>query len=319
MPFFSIIIPTYNRLPFLKESLASVWAQTWTDYEVIVVDDGSTDGTWEYLLDLGLRVAAFRQENGGAGAARNLGARHAKGRYLAFLDSDDLWYPRTLEHFESSVSECQATSLLVGAVREFHTWEQLYDVDSEVAISSRHFSDYFAASSTGFYFGSGMGIVLHEAFMHVGGFSEEIRVAEDLDLALRLGTKPGFTKIVSPITLAYRRHPEGITKNLGATTLGVSRLIANEQAGIYPGGRGRARARREMITRHIRPVVIECFRQKRVKEGLLLYKKTFVWHIQQNRLKFVGGGLLLAFAATVSHFSVKVLGRIKKRIREMTA
>src|SRR5262245_53825606 len=95
-PQFSVIIPTHNRLCLLQRALGSVRNQTFRDYEVIVVDDGSSDGTWNYLGSLVPFIKALRQENRGPGPARNLGATHATGSYLAFLDSDDLWFPWTL-------------------------------------------------------------------------------------------------------------------------------------------------------------------------------------------------------------------------------
>src|SRR4051794_5139151 len=101
---FSVIIPTYNRLQLLKEALDSVWRQTFTDYEVIVVDDGSTDGTRDYLESLGDKLRFFVQPRRGPGAARNLAAQHANGEYLAFLDSDDLWFPWTLATFAEVIS-----------------------------------------------------------------------------------------------------------------------------------------------------------------------------------------------------------------------
>src|SRR5260370_34713222 len=109
---FSVIIPTYNRLDFLKRAIASVWTQTHTDYEIIVVDDGSTDGSMDYLLSLGSRVTALRQTNRGPGAARNLGAERAVGRYLAFLDSDDSWDPWTLATFHALIQQYQDTGFI---------------------------------------------------------------------------------------------------------------------------------------------------------------------------------------------------------------
>src|ERR1019366_7503629 len=98
-PKFSIIIPTYNRLDYLKQALRSVWAQTFTDYEIIVVDDGSNDGTREYLNGLWSKLRILSQPNSGPGAARNVGIREAQGEYIALVDSDDLWFPWTLEIF----------------------------------------------------------------------------------------------------------------------------------------------------------------------------------------------------------------------------
>ena len=92
MPKVSIIIPTYNRLPMLKEAVDSVLAQDFEDFELIVVDDGSNDKTAEEIKRYGGRVKLFQHsENRGVSAARNKGISHARGKYIAFLDSDDLW------------------------------------------------------------------------------------------------------------------------------------------------------------------------------------------------------------------------------------
>jgi len=92
VPKVSVIIPTYNRLPMLKEAVDSVLAQDFEDLELIVVDDSSTDGTAEEMKEYGGRVKLIEHtENRGVSAARNRGILHAKGKYIAFLDSDDLW------------------------------------------------------------------------------------------------------------------------------------------------------------------------------------------------------------------------------------
>lgn len=98
-PLVSVILPTYNRLPYLREAVASVFAQTYPHWELIVVDDGSTDGTAGCLARLeDERVRVVRRPNrSNAAVARNAGLDRARGDYVAFLDSDDLWLPRKLE------------------------------------------------------------------------------------------------------------------------------------------------------------------------------------------------------------------------------
>jgi glycosyltransferase involved in cell wall biosynthesis len=92
MPKVSVIIPAYNRLPMLKEAIHSILRQDFEDFELIVVDDGSTDGTTEEIRKFGGRVRLLQHpENRGVSAARNKGILHAKGKYVAFLDSDDQW------------------------------------------------------------------------------------------------------------------------------------------------------------------------------------------------------------------------------------
>ena len=98
-PFFSIIIPTYNRVKIIKASLDSVVLQNFTDWELIVVDDGSTDNTKQLVnAIIDDRIQYLWKENGERGSARNFGVKQAKGQYVFFLDSDDLVYPNHLQH-----------------------------------------------------------------------------------------------------------------------------------------------------------------------------------------------------------------------------
>ena len=96
-PKVSVIIPTYNSAQFIVETLESVFAQTYKNYEVIVVDDGSTDNTKEVLKPYMSKIRYIYKENGGPASARNVGIKNARGEYIAFLDSDDLWLPEKLE------------------------------------------------------------------------------------------------------------------------------------------------------------------------------------------------------------------------------
>lgn len=95
-PKVSVIIPAYNAAPYIAETLASVFAQSYPDYEVIVVDDGSTDDTLAVLEQFADRITLIRKPNGGPASARNAGLRQARGELLAFLDGDDLWLPDKL-------------------------------------------------------------------------------------------------------------------------------------------------------------------------------------------------------------------------------
>ena len=107
-PLVSIILPTYNRARFLPEAFAAIAAQTLTDWELIVVDDGSTDDTPEVIrahaATLGRPLRYVPQANGGAYAARNTGLAHATGEHIAFYDSDDLWLPLYLERLAGALA-----------------------------------------------------------------------------------------------------------------------------------------------------------------------------------------------------------------------
>lgn len=114
---FTVIIPTHNRLEYLKETLDSLSNQDEKNFEVIIIDDGSTDGTWDYLQTWKplFEFTLLKNETSkGPAAARNLGARHAKGGYLIFLDSDDLWFPWTLSSFHSVINKYRYPSIVSG-------------------------------------------------------------------------------------------------------------------------------------------------------------------------------------------------------------
>ena len=97
MPVVSVIIPTYNHAMYIERTLESVFQQTYKNYEIIVIDDGSTDNTQEVIKSYENKITYICKENEGTAKSRNLGLKIAKGKYVAFLDSDDLWMPQKLE------------------------------------------------------------------------------------------------------------------------------------------------------------------------------------------------------------------------------
>ena len=251
-PLFSVVVPTYNRLPLLIEALDSVWRQTFTDYEVIVVDDGSTDGTAEWLDGQTPRLRFLRQENKGPGAARNLGAAEAKGEYLAFLDSDDVWFPWTLATYADVLAEGARPTTIAGALLSFSRASRIggHRAGAKRASPATRISS--SAGANGAFVGSNMLVVEREALLGCGGFVTDRLNAEDHDLMLRLGTQPGFVQVIAPKTIAWRQHESSETADGIRTMRGIARLMDREDAGIYPGGRERRRDRRRFITQHVR-------------------------------------------------------------------
>jgi glycosyltransferase involved in cell wall biosynthesis len=124
-PFFSVIIPTYNREKSIVEAVESVLSQTFEDFELLVIDDGSTDGTADLLKPISERDSRLRyifQENAERSAARNNGIDQSKGQYLCFLDSDDIYLPEHLEKFHKTITEhgCPVAYFLSNAIMEFN-------------------------------------------------------------------------------------------------------------------------------------------------------------------------------------------------------
>src|SRR5262249_53333896 len=156
----------------LESALKSIFAQRCTEYEVIVVDDGSTDGTVDFLQSLGNRVNVFRQSNRGPGAARNLGFRYAKGKYVAFLDSDDLWFPWTLQVYRAVIEDYCAPSFIAGKPLVFSKKHELHDAVA-CAKQVEQFDDYLASSDEWRWWGVSSFVIRRDAFVAAGGFPEE--------------------------------------------------------------------------------------------------------------------------------------------------
>lgn len=284
----SVIIPTYNRASVLARALRSVSSQTLRPEEVIVVDDGSTDDTASMVRDYGERIHYLRQENRGPGAARNLGIAHATGRYVAFLDSDDLWFPWTLGNFRHAIGENHQPSLVAGTEFSFSQPDQLAQVERDEAAWT-YYAHYLASADDGVWIGGCAAAIRRDELDSAGGFTEDHINGEDSDLWLRLGSAPGFLRITSPPTFAYRRHPSSAISNLTRTVEGAQLLIGRERAGTYPGGIAHARERREIICRHIRPVALECLKEGLGQAGFRIYRRSFGWNLRLGRFRFLLG------------------------------
>ena len=294
-PTFSIVVPTYNRLPFLKQALRSVWSQTNADFELIVVDDGSTDGTEEWLAAQSQKLRYRRQQNQGPSSARNAGIEMATGDYVAFLDSDDLWFPWTLSTIARAIEQFGSPALIVGSALEFE--DRPPDLQP-AELAATHFADYLASSRMNYFLGVNVCIAKRSVVLSSGGFDPELWAAEDFDLALKMGIKKGFVLIRGPYTLAYRRHDASLTGQMRSVVAGSRRLIANEHAGRYPGGPTRSKDRQSVITQVVRPVTLAAIGNADLRGALDLYLKTFWWHVTQARLKYLLGFWIVLFSRT---------------------
>jgi len=255
VPFFSVIITAYNRAHLVPATIASVLKQTFSDYEIIVVDDGSTDGFLDAVRPFGTRVRIFQQANSGPGPARNLGIRHAQGTYCAFLDGDDLWYPWTLAVMRDIVADHASPALILGKSRPFSQDAEIAsDLQGPTAV--RSFSNYLASASDSFWIG-GSGLVIKTADLRdAEGFTRERIIADDLDVCLRVGNKHGFVAIDSPLTFAYRQHTQNISNSLDRILPSVLYLVTQERANAYGGGPTQRHARSRIVCRHARPWAI---------------------------------------------------------------
>lgn len=298
MPLFSIVIPTYNRARLLEETLASVFAQEETDYEVLVVDDGSTDDTLETLARYGERVRVFQQRNAGPGAARNLGIQEARGDYVVFLDSDDLWFPWTLATYRQVLREQGGPSVVMGTAASFARREELAGVTREPSKVVR-FADYLASAEDRTPRTACVVAVRTDALRRVGGFTPLRINGEDYDLLYRLGTEPGFAWVRAPVTVGYRQHGGSSSRALGAELPGHAVPVGAGAAGALPGRcRPQARAAGDAPynLRHVSQWLLSL---RRVDLALALYRRGLPFHLAAPRWRYVLGFPPWAVATTV--------------------
>jgi glycosyltransferase involved in cell wall biosynthesis len=224
MPQISVIIPTYNRERFVGKSIDSVMRQSFTDLELIVVDDGSTDGSRQILEAYGADVRCIFQENAGVSSARNAGIRAAQGTWVAFLDSDDEWkedylscqvaqikkFPEAVAHIANAVTilpDGGRSSLFfeTGLLDRFNK-EPCLVFERPLRAIIEH-SPWFLQSS----------VIRREALIKAELLDEELSIAEDLDIIARVALGGPVSFCRNELVEVYRR--EESIMNLGAQSL----------------------------------------------------------------------------------------------------
>jgi len=199
-PLFSVVIPSYNRASLLPEALGSVASQTCDDYEVIVVDDGSTDNTKEVVESHKLPVRYVYQKNQGAGAARNRGIAEARGEYIAFLDSDDTWLPWKLE-VQRGVLQEHSDCVLLGARLGLMSKHGVDDIGRPEDVTVQEFSaDDVVVKNPAV---TSTVVARKESIQEAGGFRDWMRLSQDVDMWVRLA-RVGRVYRIGSILALYR-------------------------------------------------------------------------------------------------------------------
>ncbi len=287
MPKVSVIIPTYNRMKYVTRAVESVLAQTYKDYEVIVVDDGSNDNTQQNLKGYQDKIKYIYQDNSGVSAARNTGIKFAKGEWLAFLDSDDEWMPDYLltqiENAERVPEICMQTTDCL--VTELNGKRKSY---FEINGSSREFkgkSYLFIEKPFNFIIKHGpwqvgSTIILRESITKTGLFDTSLRISEDLDLMARVALQGSFGMIRKVLVNVYRRNEttQCLTGQVEKNPMGVRESherMYEKLKRIEQLGQNEIRTLNDLLSSNRRAIGNLLVKDRKIKEARQNYKRAF--------------------------------------------
>jgi glycosyltransferase involved in cell wall biosynthesis len=226
-PKVSVVIPTYNRAAKVSDAIQSVLAQTVTDLEVIVIDDGSSDGTGKVLGEtFGDRIRYYAQANQGASAARNKGITEARGEWIAFLDSDDLWEKdklewqfKALERFGSQCGACYTDTRFFNHSETrtmFQMVENEYRHDEKMGINTDVLQRLVRPGGAGMVVCLSSLLARADVVRKTGGFDLKLLYSQDSEFMFRLAMLNGFCYVNLPL-VRFDRSPAEI-RHVGASS-----------------------------------------------------------------------------------------------------
>ncbi len=220
-PKVSVIIPTYNRLWALPEAIKSVFEQTSSSFELIIVDDGSTDGTEVWVRENHPSAKYIKKENGGVSSARNRGIGESRGRYIAFLDSDDRWLPEKLERqievMELGHAVCHTDEIWIRNQKRVNPRNK----------HKKYSGDIFLKSLPLVIISPSSVMIKREVFDEIGLFDENLFACEDYDMWLRLTSRHPVYFIDEPLIIKYGGHDDQLSKKYWG--LDILRIYALEK------------------------------------------------------------------------------------------
>jgi glycosyltransferase involved in cell wall biosynthesis len=220
-PSLSVVVPCYNARSTLAATLASVRAQGQSGLEIIVVDDGSRDGSADWLRETQPDVRVIEQANQGVAAARNTGIQQAQAPWVAFLDADDIWLPGKLAAQWQRLSEQPDCRLCYAAWQTWPSQAEQPEPALLAALLAPQAASAWAGASGWIYpellldcvVWTSTVLAQRSLLLELGGFDTRLRVGEDYDLWLRASRVTRIERVAQPLAL-YRLHPHSITRSL---------------------------------------------------------------------------------------------------------
>ena len=213
-PFFSIVIPLYNKEKYIRKTLESVFFQHFSDYEIIIVNDGSSDKGGEIVKELAdPRIRYYETENRGVSSARNTGISLSEGKFIAFLDADDYWYPHFLEVIHTYICRFPQQKVFATAI-EFQYEDKVSKAKYSIERTVNHeLVDFFEASHHETVLFTSASVFEKTVFAHAGTFDPLIKSGQDIDLWIRIGLKYKVL-FIWKVSVKYIYDSDSLSRNI---------------------------------------------------------------------------------------------------------
>jgi glycosyltransferase involved in cell wall biosynthesis len=308
----SVIIPTYNHAQFVRETLESIFAQTYTNTEVIVINDSSVDETETVLLPF-IRmgwVRYYRQENKGMAGARNLGIEAAQGKYVAFLDDDDRWPPDKLAWQVQGLEENPQAVLIYGTMRSFGEGPEK-NSPGGTAPSGEVWREFLRQN---WIFSPGQTLMRAETVRAVGGFDGSLWGSDDWDLYIRLAAQGEFI-FQDRLALHYRMHQANASRDSWKMYLNSRRVWRKHLGRIPAKGHVRLWLACEAYTRHVYFIPTVRRAQRYAEHGQLGPALATWWQAARMNPLGIGQILLNGLYTLQSEDSLKFFRALRRTCR----
>ncbi len=315
MPLISVIIPAYNAEKTIRETIESVLNQTFQDFEIIVINDGSQDATLEIISSIkDPRLKVFSYPNAKQAASRNKGFAHSIGEFIAFLDADDLWTANKLEAQLKALQDNPQAAVV-------YSWSHCIDESGQFLREASHSTtngDVYAKLLLCDFLDNGSNpLIRRQALIEVGGFDESLPPAEDWDMWLRLAARYHFVALPYPQIL-YRQSANSQSANLLRMASACVRVIEHNF--------NQAPASLQHLKMHsfanlYKYLIFRCFEQFPTRSRALVAAK-FLWGAVSNDPSLLQRRVtwkVLVTIALVVLFSPQFAQRVIRKTKRLTA
>jgi len=311
-PKVSVVIPTYNSAQFIVETLESVFAQTYKDYEVIVVDDGSTDNTREVLKPYMSKIRYIYKENGGVASARNVGIKNARGEYIAFLDSDDLWLPEKLEKQMEYFKSNPDVVLVFSDCILFGDKELIRKKNTKRIYSYKYKGDMFLHLLQENFIPTLTVIAKKECFDEVGYFDtdESLISSEDYDMWLRIARSFKIGYIEEPLAKRRVSRKSLSFSNINRAYMATLKVIRKTVDNIED----KSLNKRKFLKNRLLNLYLNWGLSHFVNNNFKEARGQFVLAIKHNPINL--RAIIYYIATFLTYDQVEIIRKIKRKLKE---